>query len=158
MSRSQLSRAIVTVAMTIGVLALASSNVLAGPPANYDSTAETSMSGAYGLLSPSSIRTDECGLPGALPGIFRCDSQKTEIDGDLYYNQDFINKFRNRLPYTTLDNNQIANAGHFICKAVELNGESAVVQQLQNQGWSWNDATWVVGTSENFFCPSMRGR
>ncbi|MFG2335545.1 DUF732 domain-containing protein [Streptomyces yangpuensis] len=143
--------------MTIGVLALSPSNVLAGPPANYDSTTETSVSGAYGLLSPSSSRTDEFGLPGALPGIFRCDSQKTETDGDLYYNQNFINEFRNRFPYTTFDNNQIANAGHIICKALELNAESAVVQQLQNLGWGWNDATWVVGTSENYFCPSARG-
>ncbi|MCY0962332.1 DUF732 domain-containing protein [Streptomyces sp. H27-H5] len=161
MPQAQSGRIIATVAMMASVLTLSSASALARAPANH-SAAKRAVVGAYGqevlgFLSPSDIGSDECGPPGALPGIFRCESQKTEVDGDLYYNLDFINQFRSRFPYTTLDNNQIADWGHYVCKDLEKNVESAVVQAWVNAGWNWNDATWVVGTSENFFCPSLRG-
>ncbi|MFB6823178.1 DUF732 domain-containing protein [Streptomyces virginiae] len=81
----------------------------------------------------------------------------TEIDGDLEYNRNFINKFRTQFPSTTLDSSQIVAWGHYVCKDLERNAESAVIQTWVNGGWTRDDAAWMVGTSENFFCPSLRG-
>ncbi|MFE6905543.1 DUF732 domain-containing protein [Streptomyces erythrochromogenes] len=81
----------------------------------------------------------------------------TENDGDAEHNINFIKKFRTQFPYTSLDNNQIVAWGHYICKDLERNAESAVLQAWMNAGWTRDDAAWVLGTSENFYCPSLRG-
>ncbi|WP_328623064.1 hypothetical protein [Streptomyces sp. NBC_00354] len=103
------------------------------------------------------VSYDHCGPPGASPGTYGCDSQTPETGTDLQQNLDFISAYRNRLPYNTLDANQIADRGHHVCKHLETVAESQEVGAWLNVGWTWDEATWLVGTSENFFCPSQRG-
>lgn len=161
MSRVRSRRIVATVVLAVSALTPLSASALARPSAHHGSAAAAGVGaanspGAAGSLSPLDT-SDECGPPGALPGIFRCESQKTEIDGDGPYNVHFIDQFRARFPSTPLDNNEIVNLGHAVCKVLETSTESAVVQAWLNYGYDWNGATWIVGTSENHYCPSLRG-
>ncbi|WP_406187932.1 hypothetical protein [Streptomyces sp. NBC_01006] len=128
--------------MLLGVLALSSTSAFAQSPPSLSST--------------DTPTPDECGPPGALPGLFRCESQTTQTDGDYFYNLEFINRFRARIPYTTLNNTEISQWGHWVCKHLETYSERGVVQAWVNNGWSWDDAQWVVDNSKAFFCPAPR--
>ncbi|WP_353963403.1 DUF732 domain-containing protein [Streptomyces sp. NBC_00140] len=149
MQDSSLRRLVATAAIVVSTLALPSTSALAGPGSSPQFE-----SGIAAV--PLDVSSDDCGPPGASPGIFRCESQQTEIDGDFYYNQAFVNEFRAHFPLSTLSNNEISAWGHYVCKDLERFPESAVIQAWLNAGWYRDDAMWVVGTSENYFCPSKR--
>ncbi|MFD3843018.1 DUF732 domain-containing protein [Streptomyces sp. NPDC058642] len=139
MSQTRSRRIVITVGMLLGMLALSSTSALAQPTTSHSTTPVP----------------DVCGPPGALPGVFRCESQMTQIDGDYYYSLDFINKFRARFPDTTLDNNQIAQGGHGVCQSLKQYGLQAVVEAFVNAGWGVEGTTWVVATSKHLYCPSL---
>lgn len=149
MLNARLVRLVATAAMVMSTLALPSTSAFARPGPSLPFEAGV-------LAVPVDVSSDDCGPPGASPGIFRCESQQTEVDGDFYYNQAFVNQFRAQFPGSTLSNNEISAWGHYVCKDLERFPESVVIQAWLNAGWHRDDAMWVVGTSENYFCPSKR--
>ncbi|MEV1066426.1 DUF732 domain-containing protein [Streptomyces sp. NPDC050263] len=150
----------VVLAVTISLLTLTSAGTVAHPSADSGSTVRTAANSAHirgNLSSPDlSAESDSCGPPGALPGIFRCDSEQPEVDGGYDYDIAFINAFRAQFPYFPLDNNQIVQWGRAVCQVLKTSPESAVLLAFVNAGWSWDAAAWLLGSSENVYCPSLR--